>query len=96
MSRWLYVTSGIAISLLLLFFANVINFRYQEDVRQNHFILSTLDESFQYDTDAWVLVNSLKTEAKDKREREICDKALECIGRSKDAVNRAKDSIGRK
>lgn len=96
MSRWLYMTSGIALSLLLLFFANVVNFNYQEDVRKTNYVIDEIEESFQYSTDAWVIINSIKTETKDERTQVMCDKALECIGRSKDAMNLAKDNIHRR
>ena len=88
------VISGFVIAFSLLTLANVFFHKHQEDVQRIDFAVSSCNESFQYDTDAWILVNTMKSESTDKDVIRKYDRILECIGRSKDSIVRAKDAIG--
>lgn len=90
----IYIAVGVVIAFAFLTLANACMYKHQEDLQKIDFAISSCNESFQYNTDAWVLVNTIKTETSDKDTIRRCDKALECIGRSKDSIVRAKDSVG--
>ena len=89
-----YIAVGVVIAFALLTLANACMYKHQEDMRKIDFAISSCNESFQYNTDAWVLVNAIKSDIQDKNILIKCDKALELIGRGKDSIVRAKESIG--
>lgn len=87
------ITCGIIIVVTVLTAINVYSFYGHEESKKINFYISSCDEAFNYSTDAWVLINSIKTDIEDNDIKRKCDKALENIGRSKDSIVRAREAI---
>lgn len=83
------------VALTILLFANTVMYQRQFEIQNHIFIESTLDEAYNYESDAWIMINKIKTYAKNQDEIERCDSALESIGKSKDTIMRAKQAVRR-
>ena len=94
MMKNVYIAVGVVFAFALLTFANAFMFKHQEDVGKVDLATSSCNEAFQYSTDAWVLINAIKSESQDRDIIRRCDKALELMGRCKDSIVRAKETVG--